>query len=589
MSNETGVSVIMFENQTRNSRKNILFHISMIIIFGGIISLPSIVYGFPDGGHDSLFHLTWFKQFSEQLWSGESYPRWLINENSGLGSPVFFYYGPVPYYISSILRPFFNYDPFGWQQLGMSAVIGLIASGFCAFLWIRSITNERVALLSAVLYMAMPYHVAIDLYERAAFPEFWSFVWMPLILYFLNNIKNGHQFAILGMAISYALLIMTHLPTTLIFSIIPIAYSFTSSEKKKKVVLTTLISMILGVLLSAIYLLPALSTQAYVNLDQPETWSLYMHNYLFIQLFPENIFRRELTFIVMGMIMFVSCAVFIHLSGSSVKPKKEFFFWVGTGIISVFMMTPISQPLVELFPVIHRIQFPWRFNTNLVLATTAITGISLYSLQRPYSRLVIVLLTVSAMLVISWLGIDIWQGIQESTRDVREILNNKILQGSFESYTRPRWVQGNLKEMATDVAQVNIPSDIGEAEIINWEPRDIVIKVNLPDSAMLSVGQLYYPGWRAHIIGQSCCLELQPSIPIGLINISVPGGEYEIALRLLTSTQEFVGRLISAGSFLIIIILAICYSISYVKTKQVFVAHRLTKTSTLTDFTNTSH
>jgi hypothetical protein len=541
-----------------------LLYISIIIIAGVIISFPSIVFGFPDGGHDSIFHLTWFKLFSEQLWAGEFYPRWLINENGGLGGPVFFYTPPLSYYVTSILSPFFKNDPFGWQQLGISAVLGLIASGITAFLWVRSITNDKTAVISAIFYMNMPYHVTIDLYERAAFNEFWAFVWMPLILYFFNNIRKGQKSAILGMAVSYALLIMTHIPTALIFSIIPIAYLFINinPSSHRNAIFSTVVAMILGISLSAIYLIPALSTQGYVHLEDPGNWSRYMRHFMFTQLIPSWIFMLELTLIVVGMMVLVSCAVFIYLSNSGVKLKQEFLFWVVIGIMSIFMMTPLSRPVVEIFPIISRIQFPWRFNTMLVLAATPIVGISIFSLRKPYTRPIIMALTISALLVTSWLGINIWQGIQETTREDRKLFNEKILAGSFEGPTRPRWAPGNLQEIAANVDRINIERGVGKIEITRWKPRDIKFSVNSIDGLALSVGQLYYPGWTAHITGEPCCLWVQPCESTGLITFYVPGGDHEISLRLLTSTQEFIGQMISASSLIIIILLAIWLSVS---------------------------
>jgi hypothetical protein len=561
----------MIENQSPMNDQKTIIYISLIVIFGVIISFPSIVYGFPDGGHDSIPHLTWYKQFSEQLWEGKLYPRWLIDENSGLGSPIFFYYPTVTYHISNILRPFFSNDPYGWQQLGMSAVIGLIASGFTSFLWIKSILNEKIAVISAILYMNMPYHVAIDLYERAAISELWAFVWMPLILYFLNKIKKGHKFAIIGMAVSYGLLIMTHLPTTLIFSIIPIAYLFIDIDRKsmRNEIWSTLVAIILGVSLSAIYWLPALSTQGYVNLQRPGIWFLYMDNYLFSQLIPENIFMLELTLILVGMVVLVSCAVFIYLSNSEGKHKQEFIFWFVIGIMSVYMMIPLSQPIVEVFPIIHRIQFPWRFNTILVIATTALVGISIYSLRKPYTRFNMVLIGISALLVISWSGINIWQGIQESTRYDREHVNMRILAGTQEYNVRPQWVQEDIRDFAENVAQVSFDTGVGDVEITRWKPRDIMIRVNTINGAMLNVGQLYYPGWTAQIIGEPCCLLVQPSNSRGLIAISVPGGDHEITLRLLVSTQESVGQLISGASLIITILLGIWFNVSLGRRKPI--------------------
>jgi hypothetical protein len=544
-------------------QQTILCHIMVIAAAGLILTIPSIVYGFPAGGHDSQAHPTWYIQFSEQLWAGELYPRWLINENAGLGSPHFFYYAPVPYYLSSILRPLFASDPFGWHQLGTSAILALIASGFGAYLWIKNITNRHTAFVAAILYMIMPYHVAIDLYERGAFSEYWAFVWMPFILYFLTEIRNGRRFATLGLAVSYALLIMTHLPTTLIFSIIPVVYSFyvVDGADRRRAFLATISAMILGIALSAIYLLPAMGTQDYVYLEREGIKALYTKNFLFAGNISTLRFTVELTLVVLGMMILASCAVIISSSSLERRLKKERAFWITVGIVSLLMMTPLSKPIVQIFPVLLKIHLPWRFNAVLVVATVALSAIGIFSLRKPYTDKVVVLTVISSLLVTSWVFFTIWQGIEESTVD-KEPVNRIIQRGTFYLNFRPRWVLSDIRKSAEQTPQVSIYTGVGSVEIGSWKPRDIILEVNTPGSMVLTIGQLYYPGWTAQIMGEPCCLLIQPSKPEGLLRVSMPGGNYEVALRLTVSVLEYAGQMISAVSAVIFLLLAIWFTLS---------------------------
>src|SRR6266404_2263834 len=196
----------------------------LIILAGCVLTLPIILWGAPFQSDDGLAHARWYIHFSEQLWSGDLYPRWLVGMNNGLGSPVFFYYPPVPYFLTSFIHPLFPDDSHGWYQLGVSASLAIILSGVTARLWLRQIVKDTPALIAALLYMAGPYHLAADVYLRFSFAEFWSFVWMPLILFFTHKILDGNRLALVGFSVSSALLIMTHLPTTLIFSMVPLCY-----------------------------------------------------------------------------------------------------------------------------------------------------------------------------------------------------------------------------------------------------------------------------------------------------------------------------------------------------------------------------
>src|SRR5215472_10218924 len=231
-------------------------HLLAIVGAGILFSLPVIIFGLPFLGDDAGFHAAWYRNFSKQLWAGDLYPRWLMEMNGGLGSPVFFFYPPAPYFLTSLLRPIFHNDPTGLHQLGVAASVASIGSGLTAYLWLKTLARKSGALLAAILYLAMPYHLAADLYVRAAFAEYWTFVWMPLILYFVHRLSDGHQYALVGMSVGWALLMMTHLPTTLTFSAIPFCYALVLAPKNQRLKLfgLTMAAAIAGVGLASIYL-----------------------------------------------------------------------------------------------------------------------------------------------------------------------------------------------------------------------------------------------------------------------------------------------------------------------------------------------
>ena len=121
-----------------------------ILGYGVLLTLPVGWSGFVTTD-DSLNHLIMSRHFADQLWAGDWYPRWLYGMNAGLGSPVFQFYGPVPYYITALFRPLVSDDPEGWHQLGLSASLAVIASGFTAYAWLGRLAGRRAALREAPL------------------------------------------------------------------------------------------------------------------------------------------------------------------------------------------------------------------------------------------------------------------------------------------------------------------------------------------------------------------------------------------------------------------------------------------------------
>src|SRR5215467_12159800 len=170
------------------------------------IVAASVAFGFPlltrgiPLGHDTLDHLQRYSCVAAQFWQGEVYPRWLARMNSGLGSPALFVYAPLPYFAPALLRPFLRLPVSASREsleLGISMWLAIALSGAAAYLWLRTMASRWAATAAAILYMAMPYHVVIDAYTRAAVAEMWPFVWMPLSLYFLSQILEG-GFALAG-------------------------------------------------------------------------------------------------------------------------------------------------------------------------------------------------------------------------------------------------------------------------------------------------------------------------------------------------------------------------------------------------------
>jgi uncharacterized membrane protein len=191
-----------------------------ILVASVALGFPLLTRGIPPG-RDTLDHLQRYSCLAAQFWQGELYPRWLARMNSGLGSPALFVYAPLPYFAPALLRPLLRLPVNASREgleLGISMWMAIALSGAAAYLWLRTMASRWAATAAAILYMAMPYHVVIDAYTRAAVAEMWPFVWMPLSLYFLSQIlEDGFALAGAGLAVSYALLILSHLMIALIF------------------------------------------------------------------------------------------------------------------------------------------------------------------------------------------------------------------------------------------------------------------------------------------------------------------------------------------------------------------------------------
>jgi hypothetical protein len=541
---------------------------AVIISIGFILTLPAIAYGI-FGAHDILLHLNWYKCFADQLWDGELYPRWLLGMNSGLGSPTFFYYAPIPYYFTSLFYLFKLGEVPIWSQLIFSAALALVASGFTAYLWLKDLTNRKIALIGAVIYMSLPYHWAIDIYYRFAFTEYWTFVWIPLILYFSRKMIKGSRLAVPGVAISYALLAMTHLPTTLMFSVLPIFYIafMTPRQLRLNIVKKMIFAMFLGIGLAAIYLLPAMTMQEYVSLKEIATrpFFYYENNFLleFNRLIEKSknlvVFRVYLSILLVLMVGVFSCAFSIARKNIKKAVRVESNYWVIVAIASSFMTLPLSTPVWKLLPMLQKVQFPWRFHVVLTVATTALITIGIHSLNqtgRGFSKKIstigglLLITTLFSGFVITYINI----GLPNF-----EVEQDFLLSVDAPEY-RPTWSSKEVFEQYVanqaekDSPKVEVTQGQGSLSIQQWLPRKILLETNATTDVELTLKQLYYPGWTAKIDGTKQ-LPLTPSQPEGLVRLKVPRGQNQVRVTLEAGVEERLGQVISAVCVVLVLLL----------------------------------
>ena len=601
-----------------------LIHIFVIVGIGLILTSPAIFYGV-FGAQDLVpYHMKWAKHFSEQFWTGDLYPRWLLKMNAGLGSPTFFFYAPIPYYFTSLFHPLFANAPYGWAQLSLSTSLALVASGITAYIWLKNITDRNSALIASILYMALPYHLAVDLYWRFAFAEYWTFVWIPLILYFSKKIVSEQKFSIVGFAVSYALLIMTHLPTLIIFSPVPIGYIllFAGKRQRKKALIRLLVAMILGVGLSAIYWLPAMTTQEYISMNAIRERA-YFYGNLFLFSGPgdyhEKIFWRYLEVLTMLMGGLACCAFVITRNNKLGTFRRESNYWIFIAIIALFMTLPISKPVWDLLPVVQIVAFPWRFNTVLTVATTALLALAVSSLnpviflnkkplvvaillvtslllaglqllptqekiQFPWYDNTVLILGISAFIVLAIsslkqpvnfsnkkplvVGILLVTSLLLSSGRAMELklfrpsdvdTNLEISMDALEY--RPEWVPpeifepGTVSKLGKSSAKASVTVGQGSLLVERWKPREIVLQANATTDIWLTINQFYYPGWTARLNGESQLLPVQPLKPEGLLRVGVPSGKHSVIVTLDAGIEERAGQIISAVSAIIALFL----------------------------------
>ncbi len=347
-----------------------VLYVAIILAAAMLACLPMLMFGAPNG-HSIQHDLMWMQEFTRQLAEGDLYPRWLAGMNAGAGSPTFFFYGPLPFYVcalASVVCPSCE----ATIQLAMGEYLLLALSGLSFYVFARQATGNFPAMAGALLYMLLPYHFEFDLWRRQAIGEFAAYIWLPLTLYFVQRMAKGRG-GENGLAISYSCLALSHLPSTLLFSPFLFIYAAVLSFRNSSwhLMQRFALGIFIGLLLASIYFIPALLMQDYIS---PENWLVSHFRYdrwFFLDGMAEAdaIFGDRLFLVLV--ISSLAFAIFWLLAWPCRRQDRSgamLSMWIFF-CLAWALMTPLSRMVWELLPMLQNVQFPWRVAIVIDLVT----------------------------------------------------------------------------------------------------------------------------------------------------------------------------------------------------------------------------
>lgn len=533
---------------------------ALVVAVAILACLPLLKHGAVDG-HSIEYNLVWLKNFSAQLSVGDWYPRWLMGMNRGAGSPVFYYYAPLPFYIASF-GVFLLPDASLNLQLAAGECLLIALSGIAFFYYARRHVATLAALVAACVYMLLPYHFEIDLWLRQDIGELTVYIIVPLILACTERIFAESQLDktldTLGLGVSYAALMLAHLPSAVLFSVCLGVYG--------AVMLIRHVSLIsirqfafgigLGIALAAIYWVPALFTQSYIRSDKLWTPYFDFHRWLYPATSEmSNPFAHRLIFLI-GLTTLVFAlawlAAFFHRRHTHAAP-----LWSALGLMLAawFLISPLSLWLWEHAPQLWKVQFPWRVTLVVDLATAVAVMYALHALQQRDWRALPSLLAGALVLIYCGYSADIKNtlGPVDNARQVTDqfyAVRNGL---DAPEYTTP-WSHMSAQEIVAtseldDRLEYNARD--GVVHIAEWSPHQIALDVELTRATMLEIRQFYFPNWQIRIKGAHTNTILEPAAHTGLLRVQAPAGNYRLSLAMAPLLQEWIGGAISVLALLV--------------------------------------
>jgi uncharacterized membrane protein len=544
----------------------VLIDSAIICTVATLAFIPILARGFPNGD-DAFVHYRWLTQFHEAVQQGSPYPRWLPSANDGRGSPVMLYYPPLPFFISDAFSSLVE-DPM--KALTLNCWFALILSGLAMYVLGYSLLSNRAGLIAALIYVFAPYHL-FDLYQRSALSEYWSFAFLPLALDAVCRIaKQGDWCSSLYLAISYALLILTHLPIAFAFTLVLLIYIAVTLRSLRRL-LQAVAGVALGVGISAIFIFPVLFERGYVRIDRALRIR-YMNYFLFeslskssnMPLFPSPDLHRfyiveEASLIAVGLVLMLALGLMAIRSGwrsdegLPLMGRPVLAIYAVT-VLSLLMTTRLTSPIWRAIPQLPYMQFPFRWLV-IVTAGACLIAAAAVSALKQASRLRVAYVAVISAVLIFNLAMSVLI-VMRASYD-QEAVRAGVSATEVPEY-RTIWLEKwkHSDESVPDEFEhtpVIVESGDAIATVIenNGSKQSYVVTASQPSTLKLRTH--YFPGWVARTDGKQ--LSIAPSRE-GNIQLTVEPGNHKLTLSFEDTWPRCAGKAISAVSLLIALAMA---------------------------------
>lgn len=323
-------------------------------------------------------------QMEKCLKDGQVPCRWVPDMGAGFGHPLYNFHPVFAYYLGMFFRLL------GFSFLATVKILfflTFLVSGISMYFLAQEFFGPLGGMIAGSLFVLAPYH-SVEVYVRGAMTESWGVAFFPLIFWAIYKFVQTNRFSFfLASLFSLAGLFLSHNIMTLIFT--PIAFVwgvYWLIQKKEDQKIAPLIVIFLTAFgLSAFFLLPAFLEKSLVKIETlTSDYYNFRHHFVALrQLFldrnwgygpsrpgPEDDLSLQLGWPHWWLAIIAGFVFIVNLF----KREKEKLYPVLPFLIlfplSVFMTHAKSVSFWEAIPVLSFVQFPWRFLTLAMFASS---------------------------------------------------------------------------------------------------------------------------------------------------------------------------------------------------------------------------
>jgi hypothetical protein len=538
--------------------------------------------------HD-FTHAGRIAEMSRALQDGHFPVRWTSNFGYGYGMPLFEFYGPLPFYVGSIVFILFNNVIFSIKFLYLLSNFGTMIG---SYLLGKKLFGKSGGLLVAAFLTLAPYR-AMNLFARGALNEVWGIMFLPWILFGLIKIlhqeEGGWQtffLSMVGLFLSHNITTMIFFPVLAIFALVYLLWMFWQKSPEffrkgrfrglnfLRVMWQLIASGFLAILASSFYLIPAFVEKGYTQVEKiilTPYFDYHLH-FLYIRQFfnpkwgyggsgwgtDDGIsfflgWGQLLALVSLIVIWVISIFKKLFKKDKAIT-SKTFFFTVLFGILFLFatfmslLKTQFIWDKIELFKFI---QFPWRWLAISIVFFAMLLASKVWLIKNKIVR--------------SWcVGIFVVITVFSSANFFKpeQYLDNSDDFYYTDSYRirkdlssiLPDYISSDMSEKPSRIIEGLVMSEHEDEEVLILADRthEKLLKTNFSEPTSLELSMANYPGWKAEIDSQWWNKGRGAD---GNILLEVPEGSHLVTLKFEGTALRNWSDIVSLVSWLLFIYL----------------------------------
>lgn len=458
---------------------------------------------------------------------------------------------------TSYLGAFFNFFTHDIvTSYNLVVFTGASLSSLLCYVFLRLYFDPEVALAATFMFNFAPYRI-INIYIRGSVPEFFSAVFLPVMLVgmfylFEKNSRVGIPIIILGVAG----VILSHPFMFVVYAVLFIPYGFflyLKAERKLVKLVELGCAFAIGIGLTSYYMIPLLLEIKYFYYGLAK--SHYIPNYfLTIQNFLDPnwyYYYQNDTYVrghflkagVLETMTLVAFFIFVALTIYRHKKFNKPLVWsvIIAAILSIILMLPVSDILYRKISLLGNIQRPWRFLSTFIF----LPPIAFAYMAKKINKWFLILFVVIFMLVSfpQIYGKNYFIEPDVSHFYTVENLHGTILNTIWTSNTKDYPVKRFKGEVIEGNGAI-------VRSLVRNSTRQYTIKAD-SDIRMVDY-TFYFPGWKAYIDGKPTEIQFQDPKYRGVITYNVPRGNHEVNLKFEDTKVRILGNIISLISLVLL-------------------------------------